>query len=392
MNYSGTNCILSALVIMASCSSHDMWDVPHYGSKDVQITSFSCDTITLDAKRTSMLGEWLMVEDRLYFFDEAIVGVKEYGLEGEFIQEYIRHGRGPGEMVSSSWAASYDRRDSSFVLMDSGMAKIHGFDRSFKKEWESKSAFYLLDTDSLNHEAKWRDLLTHPSPERFEIYEYNMDCRRIASDSGKLYIPIVSDHIKFNKYYLAAGSRTYFREAYLFLKSNADREFSELRLLGHYPPAYRKGTLSVFSEYDFYPDEGGITVSFAADSLIYHFNRLGDVDYTFGCGDAKIAGRYPAVRSFEAYEKEYRAQRKEYGYYGRLVRSNGNVFRTCHLDKDGGWVLQIFDDGTKDMVGYIPIGGNWEILGYNDGLYYAYIGENLEEENFRIVRFKFNVI
>ena len=73
---------------LSSCDNRE-WDVPHYGRKELKEACFVADTIFMDGRRTSLLGQWLMTPETLCFFDECMVGVKVYSLSGDFIDVKI---------------------------------------------------------------------------------------------------------------------------------------------------------------------------------------------------------------------------------------------------------------------------------------------------------------
>lgn len=376
----------AAILLFTGCQSAP--GIPHLGERKICYTKVICDSIKIDGSQTSLLGQWIMAEDTLYFFDACIVGVKAFTLDGQFVSEHIHHGRGPNEMVSPAEIAAYDPVTKRFLIQDTGTGNIYCFDSSFKQVWKTSKPFYLTDTCSATEPGKWQDLLLHPDPERYEIYEYNIDCHRINCTGGHLILPIVSDHIKFNKYYLSANSKKYFRTAHLFLSARADSVLTRPKLIGHYPSLYKSGTLSMFSEYDFYTDNHEIVISFAADSLIYRMDADGAFLATFGYACDGISGKYPAIKSFEEYETSYKKQRSHLGFYQKLSRHNGLIFRTCQQDNGKSWRLQIYDEKTWDQIGDIPIGSSWEILGFKEGYYYALVGESLNTEEFYLLRFK----
>ena len=114
----------------------------------------------------------------------------------------------------------------------------------------------------------------------------------------------------------------------------------------------------------------------------------GTILSSFGYSEKDITSRYPGIRTFQAYEEKYQVQREKFGYYSRLSCYNGYVFRTCKLDGNSLWKLQVYERENGNLVYDLIIPNNIEILGYADGFYYAVAGEDLEKERFIIIRFK----
>lgn len=382
----GVLLLLQSVFCLSSCDNRE-WDVPHYGQKELKEICFVADTIFLDGSRTSLLGQWLMTPETLCFFDECVVGVKVYSLSGDFVDEYVQEGRGPNEMISPSWISAYDPESRTFVIQDVN-ARLHRFDANFSCIWESRAAWFLTKSSRASNQKAMRKLYDYPDSEAHEIYEYNLDCHRIVATQNSIIMPIVSDHIKFNKYFITSHSREYFRTAHIFMQYETDSLDTAPLLFGNYPPVYKKGTLSMFSEYDFFQDKDTIFVSFAASPKIYKMLLDGTVLSSFGYPEKDITARYPAIRTFQAYEEKYREQRDKYGYYSRLSCYNGYVFRTCKLDGTHLWKLQVYERKNGNQIYDIEIPNNIEILGHADGFYYAAVGEDLEKECFIIIRFK----
>lgn len=74
-------------------------NIKHDGQKNIEITKIVLDTIFIDASFTSLEGEWLLKDSRLYFIDQALVGVKVFDLDGLYIEKHIERGRGHGSFI-----------------------------------------------------------------------------------------------------------------------------------------------------------------------------------------------------------------------------------------------------------------------------------------------------
>lgn len=386
MRYSNRTLSFLLMILSYSCfGGHTEWDVEHIGEQRIIISDLcQVDTVILDGRRTSLLGQWIMARDGFCFFDECLVGIKNFALNGEYLSEHLNHGRGPDEMISPAWVTAYDHVSNIFVLQDSN-AYLHILDSTFHIIWETPHPWFV---PSLNgSQERMASLYLHPDEDAYEIYEYNMDCNRMQVLNGQLIMPIVSDHIRFNKYYKSQHSKKYFRKAHTMMLYPLRDTLTHPVLFGHYPPIYRQGDLAMFSEYDFFVDDSCIFLSFAADPNIYQMGFNGQVIRSFGTREEGISGKYPPIKTFEQYEREYKRQRLQFGYYGRLFCTNGLIFRTVKLDGQGAWRLQIYERETLLQVGEVSLSSEIEMLGYRDPYYYAYVGEDLKSDSFKIIRF-----
>jgi len=113
----------------------------------------------------------------------------------------------------------------------------------------------------------------------------------------------------------------------------------------------------------------------------------GNVTGSFGFPEDGISGDYPATSSFEEYESRRKAMLEKYGFYDRLARCGGCIFRTCRLDKSAGTILQIYD-GNYDLVGRVQVSDGFEVIGEYDGTYYAYSSLDLDSEQFILLSFR----
>lgn len=378
--------IVFGFASLISCHGRlDEWNVPHFGKENVRYTSIYADTLLLDASMTSLVGQWHMADEKILFFDEHVVGAVEYSLTGEYVDHHISEGRGPDEMIEASWISAYDDCLDQYLIQDNG-GRLHVFSSGFTRLWGTSRPWFTLFGSDIRGAQFWQELKNHPDPSIPEMYEYNFDCRRAYAEKGVFYFPIVSDHVSYNKYYTLSHSKGYFRDAFTIMAVMAEADHLVPLMIGHYPPKYRNGRLAVFSDYDFFVSEGSIYVAFAADERIYVYGADGVLEYSFGIVEDGISGKYPGTNSFEKYEARKRESKDACGHYDRLSFASGHVFRTCHTD-DGQWLLLIYDMKSKDLVGRIPVNGPLDVLGYSNGKYYAYVGEDFKSDCFRLISF-----
>ena len=74
--------------------------LPHKGRQTMSVTGLHMDTLLIDGSSTSLIGDWLLKGDRLYFVDQSLCGLRSFDLDGEYLGRHIRSGRGPNEWPS----------------------------------------------------------------------------------------------------------------------------------------------------------------------------------------------------------------------------------------------------------------------------------------------------
>ncbi len=355
-----------------------------FGSKSITINTLAFDTLRIDARYTSLSGQWHIKDSLLCFVDEYAVGVKEYDLDGHFVGEHIRQGKGPDEVLSASFISTFDKTTGDFVMEDSNCF-IHRFSKDYKKLFTLDKAWFTALNPNFGDKS-WADLYNNPDPEVPEMYEYNFVCGRMQSVDSEVILPVITEHVSYNGYD-RRHNKGFWTDSYIFIRFNPEDIASSKVLFGHYPPVYLKRNIPAFSKYDFCADENGIIVTFAADPRIFIMGYDGDITGSFGFPEDGISGDYPATSSFEEYESNRMRMMKEYGFYDRLARCGDYIFRTCRLDNSIGTILQIYD-GSYDLVGRIPVSDGFEVIGEYNGIYYAYSRLDLDSEQFILLTFK----
>lgn len=381
--------VIFALAVISCClpscrrQSSPYDNLKTYGQKNIVYTSLSLDTLRLDAQYTSMAGQWHLKDSLLCFVDRFAVGVKEYNLDGKFVGEHIRQGKGPDEVIAASFCSTFDKTNGDFIMEDSNCF-IHRFSKDYRKLFSLNKAWFTALSSGFD-EKEWTDLYNHPDPEVPEMYEYNFVCERMQSVDSEVIMPIITEHVHYNGYE-RRYNKGFWTDSYVFIRFRPEDVSGSKVLFGHYPPLFSQKDIPAFSKYDFCADEDRILVTFAADPRIFLMDYNGRVLGSFGFPEEGISGRYPETSSFDEYEDKLQKMMKTYGFYDRLARCGNFIFRTCRLDHDSGTMLQIYDL-DYNLVGDVPIGEGFEIIGEHAGDYYAYQRVDLDAEQFIVLKF-----
>lgn len=337
------------------------------------------DTIRIDASATSLRGEWDIRDDRLFFTDYALVGIREYSSEGIFIKRHIEKGRGPGESPTPFNTVCFGHDRCLYSLDQSWFYSV--YDSTFTV---IVSRYRFLSETNYN-KGDWNRLLLHPDPEIDNMYEFNLDVRDMRPiGDGQVLVPVYTEHAIFNAY-ASINHRSYWKNSYLFMivDPGSERIVSKF---GHFPPIYQKRRIPAFYKYGFDVGDDGIYVSFAADSLIYVFDRTSLMPTkAFGCSFAGFNDHFPESRSFDDYASSFRDLQSEYGWFGRIMLDGNRIFRSYKLAGKAGYGVQIYEDYA--LVSDIHFNEEPSVIGRIGSYYYISVPVDTVNDQFVFYRF-----
>lgn len=375
----------SIIVSFPSCISNDSKynGINHITGFERKYTGIQVDTILIDGSMTSLDGQWLIADTSLYFLDKYSVGVMRYSLDGSFVADCVKAGRGPNELLSPAWISTIDTSDSSFVICDQN-SYLWIYNENFTK---STSTFgpWFMQLEPITYQAYWDNLLEFPDPDIPSMYEYNFQCKRIHSNKNQVLLPVITEHIKYNGYDSSCSAKEVWRNSALFIRFDISDISGTRQILGRYPLIYHKKNIPIFATYDYCIDnEEQIIVSFSADSNIYVLDRNGTPLYSFGEKGVDLSLHFTETNTFEDYEMRFESERQKKGYYDRLYLHDSQLIRTYHTDEDE-WRMQVYDN--KILSGDISVGAKIEILGCISGCYYAFHSVDFENDRFKLIKF-----
>ncbi len=376
--------IFGILLGMIGCKNragvNEYAGLAHQGKKcSSAINSIEGDTLYIDAGATSLEGQWLLKNDRLVYADKHMVGVREYDLKGNFIQKHISRGKGPDEMGSSFFVSTVTSRNELLGL--DGMWQIFCYDSNY--HW-TFPPFRFLSDNPINDE-NYDELFRHPHAEQVAIYEYNFNVRKLYRNGYLLIVPVVTEHVHFNGYEINSKAKEFWRTSHVFASVDLSENRTQ-KLFGTYPPLYQEKNIPNFSSYDFAAGDGCLYSAFAADTLIYIRDMDGVLKGSMGFSAPGISRNYPETKTFDEAESQREKQLKKYGYFTTLTVAGDCLFRGYKREGEQGYGLQIYKN--MDLIGNIHTKEAVNILGYQDGFYYGELPVDVDNEQFRIIKFK----
>lgn len=370
--------VIITLLYCIGCYDKKLTAFPHNGENSSFFTIKQFDTIYIDGSVTSLNGEWHTNGSSIFYNDYLITGLIEFDTLGNYIENRIKHGRASNEWVIPFAAAVFD--DSLLYSIDLSW-NLHSYDKQFNKT--TRPIPMLHDIPYSN--SDWNNLLHNPDVEEPRMYEYNLDSRNISIYNGKLVLPIITTHVKFNGFYIDAHSESFWKTSYILMEVNKD-DFSTLKLFGQYPYIYSTKNIPVFSNYSFDILNDELIVSFNADSLIYCYNKDGVMTNTFGYSASNIKDNYPETYTYEDFQKLRKEHLKDYGYYLHLKVIGNYIFRTYKSAGENSYGIQIYHG--KDLIGDVKTTQEAYVFGEIDGVYYAALPADIDNDCYKLLKFR----
>ena len=374
------------IILLYSCNinsyKNEYVNLKNLGSVTKSHISLSySDTITIDARATSLQGIWSISNEHLYFADEHIVKVLIFDTLGCQNAKLFTKGRGPQEFISPAL---------SFIQLESG--KFFFSDKNQNLFILSNGPNYLKERESNIIKAGLpkmytndfiNNLLEHPDPDNYAMYELCFQGNDFIEFYGNILFPVTTEHIKFNGYMQEYAADFYKRSYNIIAVDTADLSISNL--FCKFPPIYDSKIIPNFKNCHLASDGTELYVSFEADPNIYVYNNKYELIGYFGVIETAINTNFPQTTTVNEAEKLYKKHRNKYGYYGNLTYAGEYLFREF-FTPEGEKGIQIYKDYTH--VHTLLLNENkFTIIGYIYPHYYALTECNLNDETYQIVKF-----
>lgn len=370
--------VIITLLYCIGCYDKKLTTFPHNGENSSFFTIKQFDTIYIDGSVTSLNGEWHTNGSSIFYNDYLITGLIEFDTLGNYIENRIKHGRASNEwVVPFVTVASHD----TLIYCIDFAWNIHCYNNSYSRIMRPIPMLHDIPYSN----SDWNNLLHNPDVNEPRMYEYNLDSRNILIHHDALILPIVTEHVKYNGYYVDANAKSFWKNSFIFMKLDKD-DFTTLMLFGHYPEIYKTKNITIFSKYyaDIYNDE--LIVSFNADSLIYCYDKDGVITNTFGYSASNIKDNYPETYTYEDFQKLRKKHLKDYGYYSHLKVIGNNVFRTYKSAGENSYGIQIYHG--KDLIGDVKTTQEAYVFGEIDGVYYAALPADIDNDCYKLLKFR----
>ncbi len=372
--------IIGVLLLYSTigCNKDSVGIYPHQGDRDIYFNKLQFDTLIIESDEPSLSGEWVINNNRLFYNDYIVTALLEFDTLGNYIDNRIKHGRAANEWTSPFVTVTF--HDTSMYSIDFSW-RIHCYNNSFYREKQPVEMLHDIPYSN----SDWNNLLNNPDVNVAQMYEYNFDTRDLLIYNDALILPVVTEHIKYNGFYINAQAESFWRDSYIFMEIDKEN-FSTLKLFGHYPHIYSTKNIPVFSIYSFDKFKEELIVSFNADSLIYCYNKDGEVTNTFGYSSKNIKDNYPETYTYEEFQDKRKQQRKSYGYYSHLSVVGNYIFRTYKSEGQDNYGIQIYHD--KNLIGDIQTTQEAYVIGEINGTFYAALPADIENECYQLLKFR----
>lgn len=335
------------------------------------------DTLAFDGSRSSMEGQYFIREDTVFMADEVVGAILAFDSEGHYLKQVVKRGNGPNEILGVTGVAP---RGEGFISID-GQWGVSVFDRN-------KQRIYNFNIDWVpKHSMKEQQ--KNPDPEDSGIYEMEFYKRLLRPyGENKMMLYITCEHPDFNAFSKKSGKKFY-SESYTIALISLETGKVE-KLMCPYSPVYSDYQfLSTFKNqlFDTYGEH--LFYSFEADSLIYHYNPETSAVTSFGYAGRGMNTAYPVYTNVDDSDGNYDTDHEKYGHYRYLKYDYHNKLLLRGYRKgakplaDG---LQIYRDNC--LIADIDVPRNFECIGYISPYFYAYGGNDFENEQIIFYRLK----
>ena len=335
------------------------------------------DTVIIDASHMSMDGRWHIYGKQLFYIDNHQVYLKHFDTLGNFLERKLEHGRGPNELLSPPVFFGYTT-ENEIIYIDKNW-----FFYRFTEEGKEQYCHQFLK-DVIFNASDWQDLFQRPNPENVMMYELEIQYRQFALFKDWIIIPIATEHINFNGFDKTAHAKEFYERAYNLGAFNRQTFFQE-HFFGFYPSIYRKKMIPNFIASCVAADEHYLYVGYEADPLVYVYDDHLEPAFAFGFEGVDMKNNYPETSSVgDAFDKR-KEQRQKYDHYGALQYITPYLFRSY---TSGGIVrLQVYEN--TNLVADINTGSReFQMMGYIEPYYYACVACDIDNEEYRIIKFK----
>lgn len=356
----------------------DYSSIPNFSTKEIRVDQLiGMDSLKIDGKKMSMVGNFFIHQDSLYFADCILASVLVYDKDARYVRSIYRKGRGPKELRGLDVMTVLPSGD--FVIMDEQWG-ITICDTTWNKvkdftlEWKS--------TKSLIEQRR------NPDPEDMGIYEVEYAKNKIcAYGEQHVIFPITTEHVSLNAFE-CKNIRRYYDETYTLAILSLQRGEIE-RMICKFSPVYKKYSyLPNFKNVLFETNGDELYYSFEVDPLIYKMNLTDSTLVSFGEAGTAMNTNYRETTLFEDTEKYMKEDMETYGYYRYLqyIPDRDLLFRGYRKGKNMKDGLQVYSGNC--LIADLEVPREFEVIGYIAPCFYARGACNYDDEEIVLYKFK----
>ena len=367
------NCKTLLLLLLSSYlfSCSDTQPILHKGEKLVTATTAIVDTITISCPEgSSGYGNYYLNDTTITLADAMACTFYDFSLDGKFLGDYFRKGRGKNEITAMMFAYPIegDLNNRCLIVDNSYGSNIFkttekelGRNVALKFHWDGKQEsdytspkmYGIIGLADLG-------LSFHLTPDSMMIFQAGIINRNTASP----------DAIESNRYSNGA----------IFGKLNLQTMEVD-SMFGHFPDIYKQHTIPHIEYFDYAMASDTLYVSHAIDSLIYAYRYPDKLLYTFGYECKGINRNYTETTRIdlgEIFEKDI----QNVGLNTELIycKENQTLARTYIKSMVTGETgLQIYKD--NNLIADVDVPAFFKLLGYKNGSYYGVSYKPDEQED-----------
>jgi hypothetical protein len=157
------------------------------------------------------------------------------------------------------------------------------------------------------------------------------------------------------------------------------------KLFGHYPPIYMESIIPNFRYNHLASSVDYLYAGYEADPNIYLYDKELKLCGYIGEPVEGIATNFPETTTLDEAESKVIEHKNLCGYYSKVNYINGYLFRE-YVKPNSVNGLQIYKDGN--LIFEEDFTNEFNMIGYIEPYYYAHVKTDLEQELFKILKFK----
>lgn len=383
-------------MLLAGCT-HDKTTPPDMdirivnSQEAIRYDQIALDTIFLSQPAPITDFFLRMQGDEYYLFDKRLCKLFVYDANGNFVDQHLGLGRGPGEV---SKLRDHISHKGEHLIIDNVHVQV--FDASWRFQKQLDFSWPMVHSIA--------ELTSHPDPSYIDLYETKYYENRFASFSdSSLIFNIETTHPKYN----AFNTKEYYQTSKIFGLYDINKQ-EIISVLGKKSPVYQKYSYIPNHDYHYYAlANDTLFINFEPDPLIYVYDKTFSPIYAFGKPGRQMDQKYDETQNTEVIHdrNKFFIDRVTKGYYYHLSYFPGEkmLFRiyTTGMDKaiidqvseiiENPKRMQIYHGTT--LIGDVEIPPRFRIIGYKAPYYYAdgydhYLDTESSHDRIGIYRFK----
>lgn len=335
--------------------------------KDIRIEEIEIDSVEIVVDNLSGAGFSGVYRDSLFFFDEYYSFLYTIDSDGHVGNRQLGMGMGPGELpIRSPLGVTSDSKDNGRLAILGG-----SYD------------FYLYNGEKVIPKAMTPDVgsVSYESSSAYTLWDETV----LRLSGEHLFYNVIGNSMETS----LMDKPDYPQKAYILMR--VDRVNGKMKPVGHFSETYVKNwnELKLLPKcyYDM-DNQGNLSLTFQADSLLYSMDSDLNVKFAFGFqGRDMDTSYYPVGSDMAEIQDSYQRNLNEKGYYCWVKNAGRYTFRS-YKKSEGKYGLQIYEGTT--LIGDVETPMCLKVAGYVAPYFVSEIMCDEDTNTLNFYRFRIN--